>query len=658
MVTVCSLKRFHFLAAFATAIILLQSVDAQSKRIATLSRNDAPWSVRMADSFMAQCPDTISYVGVPKSLNWDYERGVVLEGIYQVFERTHEQRYIRYIKRQIDQFVDTDGSIRTYDYSSFNLDNIATGRILLALYQSTHDRKYKIAADTLRKQLANQPRTREGGFWHKKNYPYQMWLDGLYMAEPFYAEYASMFREPSDFDDIADQFIFMEKHARDTATGLLYHGWDESKQQEWANPSTGCSPSFWGRAMGWYAMGLVDVLDWFPKDDPKYTTLVAILQRLAVALAANRDSSTGLWYQVVDKPKEPGNYPEASISCMASYALAKGARRGYIDASYLAIARDAFSAIVTTFVTVDNDGELSLHHTCQSAGLGSQPYRDGSFRYYISEPQRTNDFKGIGAFIMAANELGQSGSAKSEIQAKIVTLDCYYNCEWKEVDSKTVQYHYVWEDTANSGFSKLATIIEDLGARVNELHIAPTLDLLASSSVYIIVDPDTPAETKHPNYIGAGAIEAITAYVNAGGSLVLLGNDRGNAEFEHLNNLASRFGIHFNEDSFHKVIGNDFAMGKFSDLPDHAIFSGVKQIYLKEISSLEVKKPAVPVLTQNGRIFMASACVGKGLVFAVGDPWLYNEYVDGKKLPPDYENAKAGQNLFRWILDRALVGKN
>ena len=633
---------YYCLMVSVGMLLALQTLNAQSNSL---------WSVRMVDTFIAQHPDSIWYKDIPKSLNWDYERGVVLEGIWQVYVAKRNDRYFDYIKKQIDQYIDAQGRIRTYDYATFNLDNIATGRLLLTLFQRTQDERYKIAADTLRKQLANQPRTPEGGFWHKQIYPDQMWLDGLYMAEPFYAEYASLFDEPSDFDDIANQFITIENHVRDTASGLLYHGWDESKQQRWANPSTGCSQTFWGRAMGWYAMGLVDVLDWFPKNHPQRPALVAILQRLARALAANRDTATGLWFQVIDKPHVAGNYPEASASCMIDYVFAKGAHEGYLDLSYLAMAQEAFKSIRSAFVTEDNSGNISLHHTCQSAGLGNQPYRDGTFEYYINEPQRTNDFKGIGAFIMAANELDKSGSAPVARLPKTVTLDCYFNCEWKDIDGKKVQYHYVWEDTANSGFSKLAAIIERLGANVNELHSAPTADLLASSSVYIIVDPDTPSETEYPNYIEGPAIEAINAYVHAGGKLVLLGNDKGNAEFEHLNNLAACFGIHFNEDSHHKVVGNDFDLGKFSELPEHPIFTGVRQIYLKEICSLTLKTPAEPILTQDGFVYMASARVGKGMVFAVGDPWLYNEYVETKKLPAEYENAKAGSNLFRWMLD-------
>jgi lysophospholipase L1-like esterase len=241
---------------------------------------------------------------------------------------------------------------------------------------------------------------------------------------------------------------------------------------------------------------------------------------------------------------------------------------------------------------------------------------------------------------------------------KIVALDCFYNCEWKMLGAKKTQYHYVWDDTANSGFSLLAGIIDRLGAYAISSRQAPTEEFLKKCSVYIIVDPDTPAESEHPNYIEDSAIESITKWVNAGGVLVLMGNDKGNAEFEHLNRLAERFGIHFNEDSHHRVTGTNYGMGKFSNFPDHPIFSGVKQIYLKEISSIDVKRPAKALLTENGNVFMAAAEFGKGLVFAVGDPWLYNEYVDSRKLPIEYENSKAGTNLFAWLLRHGIASMN
>ena len=236
---------------------------------------------------------------------------------------------------------------------------------------------------------------------------------------------------------------------------------------------------------------------------------------------------------------------------------------------------------------------------------------------------------------------------------KIVALDYYFNCEWKKVDTNRFQFHYVWEDTTNSGFSQLGSIICKLGADIVAVRKSPSETELKNISVYIIVDPDTPKETETPNYMSEEAINAIVPWVDAGGVLVLMENDKGNAEFEHFNKLAERFGIHFNEDSYHRVVGNAYEMGKNDNLPIHPIFKDVKQIFTKEVSSLSIKKPAEPILTENDLVLMASAHVGQGLVFAVGDPWFYNEYMDTRRLPIDYENNKAARNLYQWLLSNA-----
>ncbi|MGD0337159.1 MAG: GDSL-type esterase/lipase family protein [Bacteroidota bacterium] len=236
---------------------------------------------------------------------------------------------------------------------------------------------------------------------------------------------------------------------------------------------------------------------------------------------------------------------------------------------------------------------------------------------------------------------------------KIVALDYFFNCEWRIVDSNRIQFHYVWEDTTDSGFSQLGAIISKLGADIVAVRRAPTENDLKNYSVYIIVDPDTPAETEKPNYITEESIDVIVPWVESGGVLVLMGNDKGNAEFEHFNRLAERFGIHFNEDKYHAVVNNDYSMGKSDNLPTHPIFKNVKQIFIKEVSSLRIGKPAEPVLTENGLVLMAAARFGKGLVFVIGDPWLYNEYMDTRRLPAEYENSKAGRNLFQWLLGNA-----
>lgn len=363
-----------------------------------------PLSARAADSAMARWPDSLTNeAGKPEK--WAYEQGVLLEGIEDVWYSTGEGRYFKYVQQGMDHFVSADGTIRTYKPEDYSLDNVMPGRILLSLYKVTGQEKYRKAAASLREQLRKQPRTTEGGFWHKKIYPEQMWLDGLYMGEPFYAEYAQTFQEDADFDDIAAQFTLMERHARDAQTGLLYHGWDESRKQRWADPATGHSPNPWGRAMGWYAMALVDTLDYFPKEHPKREALLAILRRLAVAVERYQEPQSGLWYEVLDKGSAQGNYLEASASCMFVYALAKGVRQGYLPASYMSVAQRGYEGVVKRFVETDANGQVNLAGTVSVAGLGGNPYRDGSYQYYLSEKVVTNDPKGVGAFLLASSEM-------------------------------------------------------------------------------------------------------------------------------------------------------------------------------------------------------------------------------------------------------------
>jgi rhamnogalacturonyl hydrolase YesR len=380
---------------------------------------DRTYAERIAETVMIKYPDSIV---VKKMLNhllqdnqdtdpdkrpasWEYEQGVVLKGIERLWRETGDRRYFNYFKKIIDLFVREDGTIRTYDLNEYNSDFIPSGRLLLTLFQETKQEKYKKAADILRGQLTWQPRTKEGGFWHKLKYPYQMWCDGLYMTSPFYAEYSQMFNKTTDFDDIANQFIWSEKHFRDTQTGLLYHGWDESKNQKWANPETGRSPEVWTRAMGWYAVGLTEVLDYLPKKHAKRKELIAILQRLAPAFAQFQDTTSGVWFQVTNKGHLKGNYLEASGSCMLVFTLAKGVRMGYLDKKYKAIAQKGYDGILKEFIKIDEKGVVHLINTCSGAGLGGVPYRNGTFDYYIHEPLRTDDMKGIGVFIQADLEM-------------------------------------------------------------------------------------------------------------------------------------------------------------------------------------------------------------------------------------------------------------
>lgn len=355
------------------------------------------WSARMSDSVMKRDPI------FPEK--WSYDYGVVFKGMEQVWLKTGKAEYFDYIKRNMDVFVDEEGNIKTYSPSVNNIDYINNGKLLFLLFRQTGDERYKKAAFLLRSQLKTHPRTREGGFWHKEIYPHQMWLDGLYMGAPFYAEFAKTFNEPESFDDVAKQVLLINKHARDPKTGLLYHGWDESREQQWADKETGCSPNFWGRAMGWYSMAIVDVLDYLPEDHRNRGDIIAILNNMIAALVKVQDKATGLWYQVLDHGGREGNYLEASASCMYLYAMAKAIRLGYIGKEYLDAAHKAYKGIISNFVEVDTEGLVNLKGTCMVAGLGGTPYRDGTYEYYINEPIRYNDLKGIGAFILGCAEM-------------------------------------------------------------------------------------------------------------------------------------------------------------------------------------------------------------------------------------------------------------
>ncbi len=368
--------------------------------------NYREWAVKTAESCIKRNPDfRLTYESDRTRVKWNYEQGLMLNALDALWLQTGDRRYYDFIIKNIDQFVGNDGTIRTYKQSNYQLDDIGPGRTLLRLYRQTGDEKYKEAADLLRQQLANQPRTSEGGFWHKQIYPWQMWLDGLYMAEPFYAEYEKEFADQPGYADIINQFKLIYSETYNPATGLLYHGWDEKRQQIWADPTTGLSRHFWGRGIGWYMMALVDVLEIIPQDTPDRELLLQQLNDLAKAIAQVRDADSQVWYQVLNLKDREGNYRESSASAMFIYSFAKGVNRGYLPVEYQKLAEESFQGFINEFVVVNDSGMVDVRHACSGAGLGGKQRRDGSFEYYLSEPQRTNDFKAIGPFIMAAIEL-------------------------------------------------------------------------------------------------------------------------------------------------------------------------------------------------------------------------------------------------------------
>ncbi|MDQ8014100.1 MAG: glycoside hydrolase family 88 protein [Flavobacterium nitrogenifigens] len=404
-----SRKHNYFMSALMIFIMTITSCKVTSQEPAkdiVIGKN-LKWSDKMALTLMKRHPEAYM-IDDAKKPKWDYVHALVLHSIEELYKKNPDPRYKAYIKGYVDNLVQADGSINTYEFDKYNIDLVLPGRLLFDVYETSKDEKYLKALQLIRKQLAEQPRTQSGGFWHKQIYPNQMWLDGLYMGEPFYAEYTAKFENGKSFDDIAKQFEVIQLKATDPKTGLLYHGWDESKQMPWANKETGNSPNFWSRSLGWYVMALVDVLDYMPKDHPKRKELIKYLNNASEAILKFQDSKSGLWYQVTDKGGEKGNYLEASGSAMFAYAYAKGANKGYLPAKFKKAANKAFDGLTTILIKkVDEDGGITLTNCCQVAGLGGNPYRDGSYEYYVNERKKDNDPKATGPFILAAIELNR-----------------------------------------------------------------------------------------------------------------------------------------------------------------------------------------------------------------------------------------------------------
>lgn len=369
-----------------------------------ISSKGLQMAVKMADSEMKQFPEPWTVDFNPRPV-WSYTQGLIAQSMWQVSQVTGNKVYADYARAYADKMINEKGEIEGYRSDEYNLDRLNSGKFLLELYDNTREERYKTAIITLRNQLKAHPRTSEGGFWHKKVYPHQMWLDGLYMGAPFYARYAHDFGEPEAFDDIINQFVIVNKHTFHPETGLNFHGWDESKQQKWANPETGCSPHVWGRAVGWLSMALTDVLDFIPPDHPRRGEILTILNQVARGIGKNQDKKTGLWYQVIDQGNREGNYLEATVSSMFTYTLLKAVRKGYIGKKYRKVALKAYQGILENLIRDNKDGTISLTRCCAVAGLGGNPYRDGSYDYYIHETIRDNDPKGVGPFIMASLEI-------------------------------------------------------------------------------------------------------------------------------------------------------------------------------------------------------------------------------------------------------------
>ncbi len=338
----------------------------------------------------------------PGMMNWHYEHGLALYASLIASSLYKDDSIYPWVYSMYSPLINDDGSIVTYRKGEYNLDQINAGRALFALADRSGESRFEKAAEMLFSQLETQPRCNCGVYWHKEIYPWQIWLDGVYMEGPFKAEYALRHDDAEAFDDIVRQCITVYETMKDKKTGLLYHGYDESRGMKWSDDETGLSPHFWSRAIGWYLMALIDILDYLPSSHSGRGELVSIIQKLSESVLSFQ-SESGMWYQVTDEGGREGNYLETSASSMFAYSFLKGSRMGYLAPRFVQYGLKAIEDIKGRYLTGDGD-DLHLAGTCSVSGLGGNPYRDGSFRYYISEAKRVDDFKGVGSFILACTE--------------------------------------------------------------------------------------------------------------------------------------------------------------------------------------------------------------------------------------------------------------
>jgi len=377
-----------------------------------------PYSQLMVRSQMSRCPEATYLDYREGKLKWNYTPGLELKAFLDVYDAYGGKEILEYVDAWYDAIINEDGSIKTYKLENYSTDHICPAKTLFYLYDKTGKEKYRRAIDLIMRQVEGQPRTKDGGFWHKKIYPHQIWLDGVYMAEPFYVEYVDRwfpeYKKAEAFDDIVNEFVVCRRNTFDKKTGLYRHAWDESRSMPWADPVTGQSAHCWGRALGWYCMALVDVLDYLPADHPGRGELIEILADICAVLPSYNNAKGYAWYQVLDQPGREGNYLESTCTAMLCYAYLKAIRKGYISADLFPYAKKVYDYMVKQFIRNDKDGHISITRCCEVGGLGGKNMRMGDYAYYLSEPIRDNDSKGTGPFIWASLEMEKALSPISK----------------------------------------------------------------------------------------------------------------------------------------------------------------------------------------------------------------------------------------------------
>jgi len=350
--------------------------------------------IEYAEKAIETMQKTYDAKDLPPKGRFHYHQGVFLSGVYETYQLTKKEEYFAYVKDWVDSVTTENGEFLKQD--SGQLDDIQPGILLFPIYEKTKEKKYKILLDQLVKEIDEFPKTTEGAFWHKQRYPYQMWLDGLYMGGPFCVEYGAVFDRPDLWDLTIKQVLLMQEHTRDPKTGLWYHAWDEKREMPWANPVTGQSPEFWGRSIGWVPIAILDDLNYLPKNYPYVKELKKTVVDLLVAISRYQSKEDGRWYQVVDKGGQAGNWLENSCSCLFVAALCRAVSQGLLDESYLQVAKKGYRGVINS-LTWEKE-ELQLGSICVGTGVGD-------YKHYCERDTSVNDLHGMGAFLLMCVEV-------------------------------------------------------------------------------------------------------------------------------------------------------------------------------------------------------------------------------------------------------------
>ena len=553
-----------------------------------------PWSQRAANTAIALWPNDPSPQRESEPLDGS-GLALLLNGVDAEWYNTANRRYYRYEKQKIDTLLATESDVdlRT---------RMAIARPILRIGRVTQDARYFKAADLLDKHL----------FARSQVPVQQMDAAEIYESAPFYAEYARVFQRPDDFSKITKLF-------------------SEDARGEEAGTSRGHAMSV--HETGWYIAALADTLPYYPRDDLDRGLLLQILDRTVAQVVRTQDKSSGLWHESLATRRA---VDDAIATCMFTYALQKGVRLGYLRERYSENATRAWRGMLEHFVRIDGLASVAFTNSLSSGTDGKREF--------------------AGAFLLASTEMEHARQA-TLARGRLVMLDYWFNSQQRTNSAGQKEYfHYKWNDYSDSGYSLFGSMFVDLGANLATLPVAPTVENLKSAQYYVIVSPDIPAKNPSPHYVQAGDANQVADWVRGGGVLVLMENDPPNADIEHLNLIADRFGIHFNSVLSHHVLGDNYAAGEIAVKGGGPIFRDPHTLYMKDTCTLSLSSPARPIFKDRGDVVIAMSNFGKGTVVAVVDPWLYNEYTDGRNKPPMQDNYAAGREFVRWLINQRHAG--